>query len=113
MTLKNKRVIITGGFGVIGRELIELLIDGGAHVQCFDRVPWPKDLIHLKNVISYHFGNIDEQNYKAAVSFDPHFVFHLAASFERSEESKEFWETNYRDNVQLSHVVLEASREMG
>lgn len=110
--LKNKRAVVTGGFGVIGRELIKLLTDAGVHVQCYDRVPWPKDLIHLQGLISYHFGNINEQNYKVALEFDPHFVFHLAASFERSVESKKFWETNYRDNVQLSHMVLSVLAEM-
>src|SRR5690606_35695036 len=38
--------------------------------------------------------------------FAPEFVFHLAATFERSTETPEFWDENDRHNVRLSHHLM-------
>ena len=48
--------------------------------------------------------------------FRPQVVFHLAAGFERSKESPEFWSANWHDNVLLSHRIvhlLKDSQEVG
>jgi nucleoside-diphosphate-sugar epimerase len=42
--------------------------------------------------------------------FVPQLIFHLAATFERSEESPEFWLPNWQDNVVLSHRLAEGVR---
>ena len=42
MNLKNRKIIVTGGSGVIGRELIRKLIDLDAKVRCFDIIQKPQ-----------------------------------------------------------------------
>ena len=42
--------------------------------------------------------------------FRPRYVFHLAATFERSVESPEFWEQNWNDNVVVTHRLAELAR---
>jgi len=41
--------------------------------------------------------------------FDPEVIFHLAASFERSTETADFWDENYRNNLIASHSLIEAA----
>ena len=43
--------------------------------------------------------------------FDPEIIFHLAATFERTEETPEFWEDNFKNNIILSHNVIDAAKE--
>jgi len=43
-------------------------------------------------------------------SFNPDYIFHLAATFERTEENDDFWEFNFQNNVVLSHKVVDATK---
>jgi len=45
-------------------------------------------------------------------SFAPAFFFHLAATFERSKETYEFWEENFQHNVNLSHHLMTLLKDM-
>jgi nucleoside-diphosphate-sugar epimerase len=47
-----------------------------------------------------------------ALRFRPGTIMHLAATFERTEEDVEFWESNFTHNVVLSHELLAAARGM-
>lgn len=102
---ENTRVLVTGGAGVIGRELLELIAQQGAQILCIDRQPLPAGftcpgLTHIEQDLSV--GGIAE-----ARCFEPNLVFHLAAAFERSRESPEFWDANWRDNVLVSHRLAD------
>lgn len=107
MDWRNERVLVTGGAGVIGRELVRLLAAKGSQLLVLDRVGLqdlpPNVRFHYCDLSSDDLGRIREQR--------PSVVFHLAASFERTEESTEFWEPNYRDNIVASHRLLEALAE--
>jgi len=105
---KNKRVIVTGGAGVIGKELIEELLERGAVIRCFDIAPQPKN---FWEEVEYYQKDLTTLNPVEFAPFDPEIVFHLAATFERTEETSEFWEENFRNNIILSHKVVEAARK--
>jgi len=102
-SVKGKRVIVTGGAGVIGRELLKLLADKNANVLSVDREPLPirepSGIRHIKRDLAS--DDLDE-----LIEFQPQFIFHLAATFERSAESPEFWEANWHDNVIASHRTI-------
>jgi nucleoside-diphosphate-sugar epimerase len=105
----GRRVLVTGGSGVIGKELLQLLIGEGATVMNVDREPLPatgyESVEHLQ-------VDLTDCSMDDLVLFKPEMVFHLAAGFERSEESPEFWKTNWDDNVIASHRVLDIERDM-
>ncbi|MBF0343201.1 MAG: NAD-dependent epimerase/dehydratase family protein [Nitrospirae bacterium] len=102
--MNNKRVLVTGGAGVIGRQLLSLLAEDGANVLSIDRMPLDNaalnGVIHIK-------CDIASNSIEAIKDFAPEVVFHLAAAFERSSESPGFWNRNWQDNTRLSHLMVE------
>lgn len=102
MDFKYKRVLVTGGAGVIGLELINMLKDMGAIIRCVDIVEKPHEL----DEIEYLQLDLSNNKNQPLFRFRPDYIFHLAADFERSEESPEFWDSNFRNNILCSHNVL-------
>lgn len=105
--MSNDRVLVTGGSGVIGTELINLLVEDGATVLSIDREPYTgKKSLKIESVeadiATFDFDRIEE--------FEPETVFHLAAVFERTDEPTSFWEKNWRDNTDLTHQLFDALR---
>ena len=104
MDLSDERILITGGSGVIGRYMIDLLSDMGAEMHVLDRV---EKYQGLPPGVGYTRIDMAKEPYENTLAaFEPGIVFHLAASFERSDESCEFWDPNYADNVDLTHRLL-------
>ena len=108
MYWKNKKILVTGGAGVIGKELVNKMIELGANILCLDIVPKPKE---LSNMVEYR--RVDLSNVKSELikEFNPEVTFHLAATFERTEETPEFWEDNFRNNIILSHNIIDAAKK--
>ena len=104
----NKRVIVTGSTGVIGRELVEKLLKRGAIVRCFDIAPQPKKFFEK---VEYCQRDLISLNSIEFTNFKPEIIFHLAATFERTEENQEFWEENFKNNVILSHKVIDGAKK--
>lgn len=98
----GKNVLVTGGAGVIGRPLVRSLVESGARVRVVDVLEKPAEL----DGVEYFQGDLARPDTQFTFRFDPDYIFHLAADFERSTESREFWESNYRNNVLCSHHVL-------
>ena len=107
---KNKDVMITGGAGVIGSHIVEKLFERGATVGCVDIAPRPK---WMPNGVRYFRGNLAEINLKESVSFTPNIIFHLAATFERTEEAPGFFNKNFESNVLLTHKIIDFARGCG
>lgn len=101
--LKGKRIFVSGGSGVIGHELVSMLHDKGAIVFVGDLVSrpldWPEDIL-------YRQGDLNYITKEELDNFAPEIFFHLAASFERSTETYDFWDENFSNNVDLSHHLM-------
>lgn len=96
----QKRVFISGGAGVIGTALVERLINLGARILVGDLKPMPSA---WKNHVQYRHGDLNTLTKEEIQAFSPEIFFHLAATFERSEETYEFWNENFHHNILLSH----------
>jgi len=101
--LKNKKIFVSGGAGVIGKSLVDKLVRQGAIVFVGDLKPRPSSW--SKNVI-FRQGDLNYIKKEEIHSFNPEYFFHLAATFERSKETYEFWDENFKDNVRLSHHLM-------
>ncbi len=104
---RDRHVLVTGGAGVIGRELLERLCAGGAHVLCCDLKPPPT---WLDSRVAYLEGDANELTAAQVADFSPEYCFHLAATFERTTESEDFWAENFHHNVRLSHHIATLAR---
>lgn len=108
--LRGERVLVTGGAGVIARELLDRLSRAGAEVLSVDRLPLPTQapagVDHL--VADLAFADLAPIEH-----FRPRRIFHLAATFERSVESPGFWEQNWNDNVVVTHRLAELAARVG
>ena len=103
--LDAQRVLVTGGAGVIGRSLVGSLVDRGAAVLCADLAERPD---WMPAGVEYRAGDANDLDTGEVADFGPSYCFHLAATFERTAESPEFWEDSYRHNVSLSHHIASA-----
>lgn len=101
--MKNKRVFVSGGAGVIGRALIPLLTQMGAKVFVGDLSEIPED---FPNDIIYRHGDLNDLTQNEINQFDPEIFIHLAATFERSKETYGHWEENFQHNIKLSHHLI-------
>lgn len=106
---KNKRVFISGGNGVIGRELIRKLVKQGAVVFTGDLKPRGNE---LPGNILYRQGDLNFIEKQELEIFKPEIFIHLAATFERSTESYEFWVENFLHNVRLSNHLMTLMKDL-
>ena len=107
--MKNKKVFVSGGAGVIGCEIVKKLVTQGAVVMVGDLVEIPKD--YPNNVI-YRRGDLNYITQQELDSFNPEIFFHLAATFERSTETYEHWEENFWHNIRLSNHLMTLMRNV-
>jgi carbamoyl-phosphate synthase large subunit len=101
--VENKRIFVSGGAGVIGTVLVDRLLKEEADVFVGDLKPCPK---HWLGKVKYRQGDLNTITSDDLVTFDPEIFFHLAATFERSEENYSFFEENFHHNIKLSHHLI-------
>jgi nucleoside-diphosphate-sugar epimerase len=102
-------VLVTGGSGVIGQELTDLLVKEGANILTVDKNPHPDN--NLESV-QQEVVNLDQDDLDFIHEFEPEIIFHLAAVFERTTESSGFWEDNWQDNTLLTHRIIDLIDEL-
>ncbi len=107
--MKNERVFVSGGAGVIGCELTNRLVNLGAEVFVGDLKPRPKA---FSSKVQYRQGDLNTISMMELSRFSPTVFIHLAATFERSTETYEFWEQNFWNNVRLSHHLMTLLKDL-
>ena len=107
--LQGRRVFVSGAAGVIGRKLVSLLHDNGAVILACDKKLRPKE---WPLAVQYRCGDLNFLQLYEIKSFKPDTYVHLAAAFERSDESAEFWSESFEHNVRLSHHLLDLMKEV-
>lgn len=106
---KGKRIFISGAAGVIGTEMVDLLIEEEAILFVGDLKTCPAKW-HGK--IKYRQGDLNYLRQDELEEFQPEYFIHLAATFERSAETYDFWYENFRHNVQLSNHLMSLVKDL-
>ena len=107
--VQNKNVFISGGAGVIGRELVSKLYKMGANIFVGDLEDRP---VEFPDSVKYRKGDLNYITKEELDAFSPEIFFHLAATFERSEETYAHWEENFWHNIRLSNYLMTLMREI-
>ena len=112
---KDKRILITGGAGTIGSNLVKTLLKAEPElIIVIDDLSsghlWnlPKD----PKVYFIHGSVLDDEKMKRVFSFKPHYVFHLAAHF-ANQNSVDHPETNLLVNGLGTLKALEYAHLVG
>jgi len=103
------KYFVTGGAGVIGQELVERLLIQGNEVIVGDIKKQPKK---FSGRVEYWQMDLNNLTISKLRKSKPNFVIHLAATFERSIETKEFWAENFNHNVRLSNHIATLSSQI-
>jgi len=103
MVWKDKKVLVTGSSGVIGRTLVRRLVSKEAKILSIDIAPGSE----LDPSVEHIQGDLSREIPRHCVAFEPEVVFHLAATFERTTEPPGYWKTSFNNNVLLSHRLME------
>lgn len=104
MEWKGTRVLVTGSVGVIGAVFVGRLLSLGARVLSVDIASSKESGSSVEHVQADLSKEIPTRVY----AFQPEVVFHLAATFERTEEALGYWKTSFENNALLSHRLLQA-----
>ena len=112
----NKRIIVTGGAGFIGANLVQMALSKGYKVLVIDKLTYAGNKKSLnildKNLI---FKKIDICNkamlYKTIKDFRPNFIYHLAAEshVDRSIDSPDVF---IKTNILGTYNIIECIREL-
>lgn len=70
---ENKNALVTGGTGLIGREVVKILCDAGAYVKIVSL-----DAVNVDSRAEHVLGDLTDLNLCKDLTKDMDFVFHLA-----------------------------------
>lgn len=100
----DKIILVTGGAGLIGKDLIINLTKLNIRkIICVDLKEKPD--IFNDSRIEYLQKDLNDLELELVKKINPQIIFHLAATFERTTETIDFWEESFINNVKASNHI--------
>ncbi len=103
--LKNKRALVTGGTGMIGREVVRILLDNECDVTSVSL-----DDLSLDDRAKYIKADLSDLNTCLDITKDMDFVFHIAGIKGSIVVTKEMPASFFVPLLMMNTNILEASR---
>ena len=104
---KGKKVLVTGGTGMIGTELVRLLLEKGAHV----RVASLDDPSRASKDVEFMRGNLMEWEFCKQVTRGMDYVFHLAGIKGSVGIGRAKAASFFVPHLLMNTLMMEASRQ--
>lgn len=101
----GKNVIVTGGTGLIGRQVVDLLTDTGAHVRVISL-----DQLQINKKAEYIWGDLTDFSFCKEVTKGFDFVFHLAGIKGSAEVTEKKLASHFVPTMMMNINTLEACR---
>jgi UDP-glucose 4-epimerase len=106
----NTKILVTGGLGSIGQNLIQILQKNGNEILIVDNVSSsPMNSMVNGNNVSFKHGDVSDRDkiFSIITDFKPHYVYHLAAHF-ANQNSVEFPYSDLQTNIVGTMNIFEA-----
>jgi GDP-L-fucose synthase len=104
-TFSNKTAVVTGGTGLIGRQVVRILCDAGAHVRIVSL-----DKITVHPTAEHIYGDLSDFSFCKQITQDVDFVFHIAGIKGSVEVTKSKPASFFVPLLMMNTNMLEASR---
>jgi GDP-L-fucose synthase len=104
-SFRGKDVLVTGGTGLIGRQVVNILCDAGASVEVVSL-----DKLNINDKAKYILGDLTDIGYCKAVTMNKDFVFHLAGVKGSADVSTKMLSSHFIPTLMMNTNVLEACR---
>lgn len=102
---KNKNILVTGGTGLIGRQVVKILCDSNANVKIVSL-----DDISVDERAKHIFGDLRDFNFCKEITKNMDFVFHLAGIKGSIEVTKTKPASFFVPFLQFNTNILESCR---
>ena len=102
---QGRNVLVTGGTGMIGRQIVQTLCDAGAHVKSVSM-----DKLNVHPLAEHVFGDLTDFGFCKAITKDMDYVFHVAGIKGSVEVTKSRPASFFVPLLMMNTNVLEASR---
>ncbi len=104
-SFSDKNILVTGGTGLIGRQIVDILCDTGAKIRIVSM-----DKISVNGKAEHVFGDLTNFEFCQDVVRDMDFVFHVAGIKGSVEVTKKRPASFFVPLLMMNTNVLEACR---
>ena len=104
-SFNKKDILVTGGTGLIGRQVADILADTGAHLKIVSL-----DSLRLNKKAEYIIGDLTSFDLCKKLTEDMDFVFHIAGIGASVKAAKEKAASHFVPMLMMNSNVLEACR---
>jgi GDP-L-fucose synthase len=104
-SFKNKNIMVTGGTGLIGRQVVDIL----SKITCNIRVV-SLDKISLNSNIDYIYGDLSEFSFCKEMAKNMDYVFHIAGIGGSVQAAKDKIASHFVPMLMMNMNILEACR---
>lgn len=101
----SKNVLITGGTGMIGRQIVDILAEIGANIKIVSL-----DKIRVSDKAEHIFGDLTDYNFCKEICRDMDFVFHVAGVGASVKTAEVKMASHFVPMLMMDTNVLEACR---
>lgn len=104
-TFRQRKVVITGGTGLIGRQIVNILCDAGANIKLVSL-----DKIKVNDKAQHICGDLTDLSFCKEITKDTDFVFHIAGIKGSIEVTKTKPASFFVPLLMMNTNILEACR---
>lgn len=101
----SKNVLVTGGTGLIGRQIVDILVQTGANIRIVSL-----DKLNVNENVKHFFGDLTDFNFCKEICKDMDFVFHIAGIGASVKVAEKKIASHFVPMMMMNTNVLEASR---
>lgn len=102
---KEKNILVTGGTGMIGRQVVDILADAGAKIKIVSL-----DKIKVNEKAEHVFGDLTDFNFCKEICKNMDFVFHLAGIGASVKAAEKYIASHFVPMLMMNTNILEACR---